>query len=50
MVRNSRIYIDKFNGQIFELWNFKIEDLLVDKGQWVAMDPDSAPMSMLAKY
>ena len=31
MVSSSRVEIDKFNGQNFELWKLKIEDLLVDK-------------------
>jgi hypothetical protein len=35
MESNSRIEIEKFNGQNFELWKLKIEDLLVDREQWV---------------
>jgi hypothetical protein len=31
MGSNSRIEIEKFNGQNFELWKLKMEDLLVDK-------------------
>jgi hypothetical protein len=29
MESSSRIEIDEFNGQNFELWKLKIEDLLV---------------------
>jgi hypothetical protein len=39
MARNSKIEIDKFNGKIFELWKLKMEDLLVDRDQWITMDP-----------
>ena len=31
MASNSRVEIEKFNGQNFELWKLKMEDLLVDK-------------------
>jgi hypothetical protein len=34
MASSSRIEIEKFNGQNFELWKLKIEDLLVDREQW----------------
>ena len=33
----------KFNGQIFELWKLKMEDLLVDKDEWIKVDPGTAP-------
>ena len=39
MVSSSRIEIDKFNGKNFELWKLKMEDLLVDKEQWIVVDP-----------
>jgi hypothetical protein len=39
MTISSRIEIKKFNGKNFELWNLKMEDLLVDKEQWIAVDP-----------
>ena len=38
MASNSRVEIEKFNGQNFELWKLKMEDLLVDKEQWAAVD------------
>jgi hypothetical protein len=39
MVRSSRIEIEKFNGKNFELWKLKMKDLLVDKEQWIDVDP-----------
>jgi hypothetical protein len=35
--------IKKFNGKIFELWKLKMEDLLVDRDQWITVDPGTAP-------
>ena len=43
MARNSKMEIKKFNGKIFELWKFKMEDLLLDKDQWIVVDPGTAP-------
>ena len=34
MASSGKIEIEKFNGQSFELWKLKMEDLLVDKDQW----------------
>ena len=31
MASSGNIEIEIFNGQIFELWKLKMEDLLVDK-------------------
>ena len=39
MASSSRIKIEKFNGKNFELWKLKMEDLLVDKEQWIVVDP-----------
>jgi hypothetical protein len=39
MASSSRIEIEKFNGQNFELWKLKIEDLLVDREQWETVCP-----------
>jgi hypothetical protein len=44
MVSSSRIEIDKFNGKKFELWKLKMEDLLVDKEQWIIVDPGTQPI------
>ena len=38
MTSTSRIKIEKFNGQNFELWKLKMEDLLVDREQWNVVD------------
>ena len=46
MVSSGKIEIDKFNGQSFELWKLKMEDLLVDKDQWITVDPCTKPMVM----
>ena len=46
MVRSGKIKIEKFNGQIFELWKLKMEDLLVDKDQWIMVDPGTKPTTM----
>ena len=35
--------IEKFNGKSFELWKLKMEDLLVDKDQWIVVDLGTAP-------
>jgi len=37
MENNGKIEIEKFNSQSFELWKLKMEDLLVDKDQWIAI-------------
>jgi hypothetical protein len=43
MVSSSKIEIEKFNGKSFELWKLKMEDLLVEKDQWITVDPCTAP-------
>jgi hypothetical protein len=35
--------INEFNGKCFELWKFNMEYLLVDRDQWIAVDPSTAP-------
>ena len=47
MASNGKIEIEKFNGQSFELWKLKMEDLLVDKDQWIVVDPGTKPTEML---
>ena len=44
MASNSKMEIEKFNGKSFELWKLKMEDLLVDTDQWIAIDPGNAPI------
>jgi hypothetical protein len=43
MASSSRMEIEKFNGKNFELWKLKMEDLLVDKEQWIVVDPGTQP-------
>ena len=47
MENSSRVEIEKSNGQNFEPWKLKMEDLLVDKEQWVVVDPGTKPTAML---
>jgi hypothetical protein len=44
MASNSKMEIEKFNGKSFELWKLKMEDLLVDRDQWIMVDPGTAPI------
>eukprot|EP00253_Pinus_taeda_P011440 PITA_11440 len=46
MASSGKIEIEKFNGQSFELWKLKMEDLLVDKDQWIAVDPGTKPTGL----
>eukprot|EP00253_Pinus_taeda_P007014 PITA_07014 len=43
MASSGKLEIEKFNGQSFEFWKVKMEDLLVDKDQWIEVDPDTKP-------
>jgi hypothetical protein len=43
MESNSKMEIEKFNGKRFELWKLKMEDLLVDRDQWITVDPGTTP-------
>eukprot|EP00253_Pinus_taeda_P025701 PITA_25701 len=43
MVSSGKIEIEKYNGQSFELWKLKMEDLLVDKDQWIKVDAGTKP-------
>ena len=49
MESGSRVEIKKFNGQKFELWKLKMEDLQVDMENWAAMDPSTKPTSTLSE-
>ena len=44
MMSTRKIEIEKFNGQSFEFWKLKMEDLLVDKDQWIAVDLGTKPI------
>ena len=43
MANISKMEIKKFNGKSFELWKLMMEDMLVDRDQWIAVDPGTAP-------
>eukprot|EP00253_Pinus_taeda_P015954 PITA_15954 len=42
MASSGKIEIEKFNDQSFEFWKLKMEDLLVDKDQWITVDAGEA--------
>ena len=46
MVSSGIIKVEKFNGQSFEFWKLKMEDLLVDKDQWIMIDLGTKPMGV----
>ena len=48
MVSSSIIWIENFNSKSFELWKFNMKDLLVDKEQWIIVDPGTQPTSTLS--
>jgi len=48
MANSGKIEIDKFNGQSFELWELKMEALLVDRDQWIIVDLGTTPTGMSA--
>jgi len=50
MERSGKIKIDNFNGQSFELWKLKMEDLVVDKYQWVMVDLGTKLLTMFDEH
>jgi hypothetical protein len=42
--------IEKFNGKSFEMCKIHMEYLLVDRDQWITVDPGTAPTGILADY
>ena len=48
MASSLKMEIEKFNGQSFELWKLKMEDMLEDKDQWIVVDSGTAPTRNLA--
>ena len=50
MERISGIEIEKFNSRNFELWKLKMEDLLVDREQWIDVDPGTKPAATSQEY
>ena len=49
MESSSRVEIKKFNGHNFALWKLKMEDIPVDKEQWMAVDPGTKPTGTLSE-
>jgi hypothetical protein len=49
MASNSKMEIKKFNGKRFELWKLKMEDLLVDRDQWIVVDPGTTPTGTVCR-
>jgi hypothetical protein len=43
MVSIYRINIEKFNGKKFELWKLNMEELIVEKYQWIIVDHGTRP-------
>jgi hypothetical protein len=43
MERSLKMEIKKFNGKNFELWKLKTKDLLMDRDQWIVVDPGTEP-------
>ena len=48
MASSLKMEIEKFNGKSFELWKLNMEDLLVDRDQWIAVDPGTSPTRIFA--
>lgn len=44
MARNFGVEIEKFKGQNFGLWKLKMEDILVHKEHWLAIDRGTKPL------
>jgi hypothetical protein len=42
MESKSKMEIKNFNGKSFELWKLNMEDILVDRDQWITVDPGTA--------
>jgi hypothetical protein len=49
MESSSIIEIKIFNGNIFDLWKLKMEDLLMDQEQWTTFCPVTQPTGMSMK-
>eukprot|EP00253_Pinus_taeda_P010642 PITA_10642 len=43
MASSGKTEIENFNGHSFELWKLNMEDMLVDKDQWIVVDPGTKP-------
>ena len=43
MVRSSKMEIENLNGKSFDMWKLNMEDILVDRDQWIMVDPGTTP-------
>eukprot|EP01018_Ginkgo_biloba_P001399 Gb_28706 [translate_table: standard] len=50
MASSSRTEIEKFNGTGYELWKLKMEDLLEERDQWVAVKNEIKPTGILDEH
>ena len=50
MTSSSRIEINKFDDQNFELWKIKMKDILIDREQWIVVDPSAKPTRTSQEY
>ena len=46
MMSSGKMEIEKFDGESFESWKLKMEDLLIDKDQWIMVDLGTKPMGV----
>ena len=49
MMINSKLEIEKFRGKSFVPWKLKMEELLVDRDQWVIVNPSIVVIGMSTK-
>jgi len=49
MESSSKLEIRKFNEKSFKFWKLKKEDMLVDKDQWIVVDPVTSPTGLSTK-
>jgi len=49
MASSSKIEIERFNGQNFELWRLKMEDILIYQEQWTTVCLGTEPTGMSMK-
>ena len=50
MTSSSRIEINKFDDQNFELWKIKMKDVLIDREQCIVVDPSAKPTRTSQEY
>ena len=50
MTSSSRIEINKFDDQNFELWKIKMKDILIDQEQWIVVNPGAKPTRTSQDY